>query len=111
MKRLGFRPILVRKHSLADGIEETLQFLKWVEIDESCTMIINAIQNYRKKFDKKLNLFLDEPVHDFHSHPADMLRYMAMWHKYSKITDLYSSRSGYQGSSQRGLIVQRGYDI
>ena len=46
MKRLGFRPILVRKHSLADGIEETRQFLKWVEIDESCTMIINAIQNY-----------------------------------------------------------------
>lgn len=111
MKRLGFRPILVRKHSLADGIEETRQFLKWVEIDESCTMIINAIQNYRKKFDKKLNLFLDEPVHDFHSHPADMLRYMAMGNKYSKITDIYSSRSGHKGSSQRGYIGQRGYDI
>lgn len=89
MKRLGFRPILVKKHKLADGIEETRQFLKWVEIDEECTMILSAIQNYRKKFDKKLNLYLDEPLHDIHSHPADMIRYAAMGLKYSRVTDLY----------------------
>jgi hypothetical protein len=90
MKELGFKPTLVKKHSLLDGIEATRQFLKEVEIDESCTIIRTAIQNYRKKYDDKLGVFLNSPLHDEHSHPADMIRYMAMAFKYKRPKDIYA---------------------
>lgn len=81
---LGFNPVLVPKHSVADGIECVRQFLKEVEIDKiECPIILGAIQNYRKKFDKQLEVFLDSPLHDEWSHPADMLRYKAMGITYS----------------------------
>lgn len=78
MKQLGFRPIHVRRHALMDGIQITREFLKKVVINESCENIITAIQNYRKKYDAKYQVFLDSPVHDNFSHTADMLRYMAV---------------------------------
>ena len=33
---------------------------------------------YRKRFDKRLGVFLDSPEHDEYSHYADGLRYMAV---------------------------------
>lgn len=78
MVEMGFKPILVKKHGLLDGIQETRKFLEKVQIDERCEAIVLAIQNYRKKYDKQLGVFLSSPVHDDHSHPADMIRYMAM---------------------------------
>lgn len=89
LKELGFKPILVNKHSVQDGIEATRKFLKTVSIDDSCEMIVNCIQNYRKKYDTKYDVYLDAPVHDEHSHPADMIRYMAMGMKYKTITKIY----------------------
>ena len=90
MKEYGFDLVLVRKHRVLDGIEAVRQFLKEVEIDESCELIRSAIQNYRKKYDSKLGVFLDSPVHDEFSHPADMIRYMAMGLKHSMPTDNYT---------------------
>ena len=91
MVELGFSPELVAKHSLQDGIEATRQFLKIVEIDSKCEVIIDAIQNYRKKYDRSLGVFLRSPVHDEYSHTADMIRYIAMGLKYSPISreDIY----------------------
>jgi len=89
MKELGFRPVLVTKHSLADGIEATRQFLKTVEVDDSCEVFIGAVQNYRKKYDTKFEVYLDSPVHDEWSHPADAIRYLAMGNKNKTITDIY----------------------
>ncbi len=89
LKEMGFSPILVNKHRVQEGIEATRQFLKTVIIDDSCEMILSCIQNYRKKYDSKYDVYLDAPVHDEHSHPADMIRYMAMGMKYKVITDIY----------------------
>lgn len=89
MKEMGFHPVLVTKHSLADGIEATRQFLKEVEVDESCEIFVGAVQNYRKKYDSKFDVYLDSPVHDEWSHPADAIRYLAMGHKNKRITDIY----------------------
>ena len=89
MKELGFNPVLVTKHRIMDGIEATRQFLKTVIIDKECTVILEAIQNYRKKYDRKFDVFLDAPVHDEYSHTADMLRYMAMGNKNKEITEIY----------------------
>lgn len=89
MTEMGFRPILVRKHSLVDGIEETRRFLKEVKIDSSCQMFVDTVQNYRKKYDEKFDVYLDSPVHDEWSHPADAIRYLAMGHKHNRISDIY----------------------
>ena len=78
MKRLGFRVNVVKKHAVIDGINETRAMLKTTRVHKRCTTLIAAIQSYRKKFDDKYQVFLDSPVHDEHSHPADALRYMAM---------------------------------
>lgn len=87
---LGFNPVLVPRHRVQDGIQATREFLKDVEIDaEEAIDIIDAIQNYRKKFDEKLGVYLDTPLHDKYSHPADMLRYMAMGLKNSFPTRFY----------------------
>jgi hypothetical protein len=86
MRKLGFNPVLVRKHKLSDGIEQTRQFLKEVIVDRQCGQLLAAIQNYKKKFDKKFGIFMDEPQHDEYSHFADMLRYLAMGMRYSPVT-------------------------
>lgn len=91
LKELGFRPTLVKKHSLQDGIEATRQFLKTVRINKDCEKIIAAIQGYRKAYNQQLGVFLDKPVHDELSHTADMLRYMAMGIKH-RTPEIYSDK-------------------
>ena len=87
---LGFNPILVPRHRIQDGIQATREFLSTVEIDaEEAIDIIDAIQNYQKKFDERLQVYLDTPLHDKYSHPADMLRYMAMGIKNTPPTNIY----------------------
>jgi hypothetical protein len=103
----GFDPVLVTKHKVVDGIECVRQFLKEVEIDEDCTVVIGAIQNYRKKFDKQLQVFLDSPLHDVWSHPADMLRYMAMGLKHSPPTSTYRTNL----HKKRRNTITSGYDV
>ena len=88
LKALKFNPIVIKRHQLIDGIETTRQFLKEVRIDTSCETTIAAIQNYRKAFNDQLGVFLDKPVHDEHSHPADALRYLAMGLKHRPPTDI-----------------------
>ena len=113
MKEYGFDLVLVRRHRVLDGIEATRQFLKIVEIDDSCEGILLAVQNYRKQYNPKLGVFLDSPVHDEHSHPADMLRCMAMGYKYSAPTDNYSVgvKRGLPSSSTVMRKIPSGYDI
>ena len=43
----------------------------------------------KKKYDDRLGVYLDTPLHDKYSHPADMLRYMAMGIKNSWPTIIY----------------------
>ena len=102
----GFNLRLVKKHLLADGIECVREFLKEVEVEEDCVDILGAIQNYRKKRDERLGVFLDSPVHDIFSHPADMIRYMAMGLKYSPPNDIYVTNT-----NKRKNYNSSGYDV
>jgi hypothetical protein len=40
--------------------------------------LISALENYRKEFDSKHNVYKTRPVHDWASHGADAARYMAI---------------------------------
>lgn len=85
--KFGWRPIVLAKTPLADGIEITRNLLDGATIDNSCINILEALTNYRKTWNDKHNVFLDMPVHDNHSHWADMIRYMATAIYTNKITN------------------------
>jgi isocitrate lyase len=108
MKELGFKPVLVTKHRIQDGIEATRQFLVEVEIDPECEVIIGAVQNYRKRYDKKFNVYLDAPVHDEWSHTADMIRYMAMGCKH-KLPSLRLVQEITMKTNTR--LISKGFDV
>jgi hypothetical protein len=38
---------------------------------------LNALKGYRREWDEKLQRFKDAPLHDWTSHTADSLRYLA----------------------------------
>ena len=106
---LGFNPMLVPRHRVQDGIQAVREFLKETEVDaEEAIDIIDAVQNYKKKFDDRLGVYLDTPMHDKYSHPADMLRYMAMGLKHSWPSNLYV-RDLDIDNSNIGLI--NGFDV
>ena len=77
-RRHGVRNIkLLRKLSFQDSIQAARQFIDLIHIDKKCVGLIAAIQNYRKRYDDKLGVFLDKDVHDIHSNYAASLRYKA----------------------------------
>jgi phage terminase large subunit len=41
------------------------------------TRAMDAIRQYRREYDDKLQRFRDKPLHDWTSHFADALRYLA----------------------------------
>jgi len=92
MKEMGFNPVLVKKHRINDGIEAVRQLLKFVVIDTEAEATLLAVQMYRRKFDKKYNVYLDSPEHDIYSHTSDALRYLAMGTKHNSIANIYINR-------------------
>jgi hypothetical protein len=109
MKELGFNPVLVTKHRIADGIEATRQMLKNIEVDSSCELFVGTIQNYRKKYDTKFQVFLDSPVHDEWSHPADAIRYMAVGIKNSYPAEIFVSKL--RKAFNKSTRILKGYDV
>ena len=70
--------ILRPKLSFADSIQTARSFLNDdIYISERCVNLIAALQNYRKKYDEKLKVYLPTDVHDKHSDVAAALRYLA----------------------------------
>lgn len=79
MHRLGYPQTRVLDYKLGftESINVCRSFLDVVRINkDTCPNTISAIQQYRKKFDAKLNMFTGEDVHDIHSNYAASLRYL-----------------------------------
>ena len=89
MINLGFSPTLVRKHRIADGIEAVKALLPKLIISPECTTTLTALRTYRKKYDKRLGVYLDTPEHDEASHTADMIRYIAMGLRTAPVSPQY----------------------
>lgn len=83
------------KPSIADGIETTKAMLEHLHIDPECAYLVSCLQNYSKKFDLKLNVWLDEPVHDVYSHGADVFRLVSQFmRRLYSTSNMRSSESG-----------------
>lgn len=76
---LGLTPRLVPDHTLNDGINAARRTMRVAVFDRSrCNDGIEALRNYRKKWDEVRRCYSDTPLHDWASHPADGWRYLSM---------------------------------
>ena len=77
---IGIRPIVVleREKDIQVGIEAVRTMLNICYIDrEKCGHLIKCLENYHKRYNEKTNYYSDTPEHDWTSHCADSVRYMA----------------------------------
>ena len=76
---IDFVTLPTLRMKLLDGIENVRGMFPRIWIDEvKCKRLIVALENYRKEYDKKHDVFTNYPVHDSHSHMADGCRYLAI---------------------------------
>lgn len=76
---LGRKPKLVPSHKIMDGINAVRQLLPQMWFDEmNCSDGLEACRQYQAEYDEKLRTFKDNPRHDWASHYADAMRYLAM---------------------------------
>lgn len=76
---LGLRFRIIPNLRVDDGIEAVRTILSRCWFDtKKCERLIEALRQYRKDFDDRNKVFRNTPLHDWTSHPADALRYMAL---------------------------------
>lgn len=105
-ENLRYGLTVLPRSSIADGIEAVRLMIPKLEVDTSCTYIINCLNNYSKDWDDKLEVWKKTPLHDEYSHGADMLRMVAMG------TRTYGEgRYGEPYSSPGKATVTKGYAL
>lgn len=66
-------------HRVEDGINATRVFLPKCWFDKAKTeRLVDCLKLYRSEWDDKLQALKPRPVHDYTSHAADAMRYLAM---------------------------------
>lgn len=81
--RLGWGSIrIVPSLSLRDGIQAVRMIMPRVWFDNKCDegelSGVAALRGYRRKWDEDKRIYLDHPLHNWCSHPADAFRMMAI---------------------------------
>lgn len=85
---LGIRfDTVPRAHTSAAGeVEEGIHAARmllarcWIDATR-CKALLEALQHYRREYNSRLAEFRATPVHDWSSHAADAMRYLATWYK------------------------------
>jgi len=77
-KDLGYEVITLPKEQNIDfGINNANNYLKSCWFDEKkCELGLEALQHYRRIYDEDLRVWVEQPLHDWASHPADSFRYL-----------------------------------
>ena len=78
LEGLGFRSRIAPRLSVEDGIEAVRRLIPrmWIDADK-CALGLSSIRDYREKIDPKRRVSMG-PLHDWTSHGADALRYLAI---------------------------------
>lgn len=76
---LGRKPRLVPDHKVDDGIEAVRRVLPlcWFRTPDTREGV-EGLKQYQAEYDEKARTFKDRPRHDWTSHRADAIRYLAM---------------------------------
>ncbi len=78
-RELGIKFTVSSDLTIADGIEAVRTTLGKCWFDEiKCAPLIRALENYRQEFDIKKKVYKPQPLHDWSSHFADTMRYLAV---------------------------------
>ena len=78
-RHLGINFKVADRKSLPDGIEAVRSLLPRVWFDKKKTMpLVNALENYRQKYNSTYKTYSKVPLHDWASHFADAMRYLAL---------------------------------
>ena len=80
LHNLGLSPTRVLKiHNVADGINAVRMVLPRCWFDATkCAAGIRALRNYRREWNENAQSWRSQPVHDWASHAADSMRYLAL---------------------------------
>ena len=96
----GIKFRIVPNMSIDDGIEAARAFIGRCWFDrEKCQRGIDALASYHKEYDEKLKVFKSYPCHDWSSHGADGLRYLAVGHRIGTRAKAKAAPQGYQGEA------------
>lgn len=108
-KQFGMTNIrLLKRLPFKESINIARGFLDIVTIQENkCPKTIDAIQNYRRKYDNKLGVFLETDVHDENSNLAAALRYMAQGLGFNINTSHYKKQQREKAKNERKQRYQR----
>lgn len=91
MRTLGVTVEIQKRQSLDDGIQAVRQILPLSYFDaEKCERGLDALTNYQREWDSKLNMFKNKPKHDWASNGSDAFRISALDDRESK----FSSNKG-----------------
>jgi len=95
---------LLKRTSVLDGIEALRQLVNVLYIDDGYTgKTLSAIQLYRWKYDKQLDVTLQIPLHDWCSNYMDSLRYMAQGLSYYTTADIPYSNTSHSSFTYEGF--------
>ena len=76
---LGLRFYVCPNIKIHDGIEAARTVIPRCYFDEKrCSLLVEALRQYRKDYDEKNKVYHDRPLHDWTSHAADAFRYLAL---------------------------------
>jgi phage terminase large subunit len=76
---LGIKFRICPKLDIEDGIHAARMLFPSCWFDETkCRAGLDALQNYRRDYNQRINEFKATPVHDWASHAADAWRYLAV---------------------------------
>lgn len=76
---LKFITLPTLKLRLEDGIEAVRGIFPRLWVDQTKGKhLVKCLENYRKEFDQRLEVYKERPRHDKYSHGADAMRYLAI---------------------------------
>lgn len=83
LKGLGLSDVTIAPRlAVDDGIQAVRSFLPTAWFDEDrCGRGVEALRQYRRDYDEKGRTFRLRPLHDWTSHAADAMRYLATGHR------------------------------
>ena len=77
-----------------EGIHAARMLLSRCWFDETrCKALLESLQHYRRDYNSRLNELRATPVHDWSSHGADAMRYLATWYKPASRRPVQSSHA------------------
>lgn len=77
--QLGINFRILPKLPLEDGIHAAKMILPRCYIDlDNCQPLVDALRHYHRRYNEKMRMFSNKPVHDWSSHACDAFRYMAI---------------------------------